>query len=127
MTHPMRKCLHSYCIIFTIWSRFLYVIMTDKTTCVVNTFLYYYLVLEFEGLILQNKLLFATIGLIICQVLFPSVIAMSPTTPLTESDYNEAITLSITNANLTIDEAIQQYRIIIQLKHWLYQNYVLIC
>jgi uncharacterized lipoprotein YajG len=58
-------------------------------------------------LILQNKLLFATIVLIICQVLFPSVIATSPTTPLTESDYSEAVSLSITNANLTIDEAIQ--------------------
>jgi hypothetical protein len=58
-------------------------------------------------LILQNKLLFATIVLIICQVLFPSVIATSPTTPLTESDYDEAVSLSITNANLTIDEAIQ--------------------
>ena len=41
------------------------------------------------------------------QVLFPSVLATSPTTPLTESDYNEAISLLITNANLTIDEAIQ--------------------
>jgi hypothetical protein len=58
-------------------------------------------------LILQNKLLFATIGLIICQVLFPSVIATSPTTPFTESDYSDAVSLSITNANLTIDEAIQ--------------------
>lgn len=58
-------------------------------------------------MILQNKLLFATIVLIICQVLFPSVIATSPTTPLTESDYDEAVSLSITNANLTIDEAIQ--------------------
>ena len=58
-------------------------------------------------MILQNKLLFATIGLIMCQVLFPSVLATSPTTPLTESDYNEAISLLITDANLTIDEAIQ--------------------
>ena len=41
------------------------------------------------------------------QVLFPSVLATSPTTPLTESDYNEAISLLITDANLTIDEAIQ--------------------
>lgn len=41
------------------------------------------------------------------QVLFPSVLATSPQPPLTESDYNEAISLSITNANLTIDEAIQ--------------------
>ena len=42
-----------------------------------------------------------------CQVLFPSVIATSPTTPFTESDYSDAVSLSITNANLTIDEAIQ--------------------
>ena len=58
-------------------------------------------------MILQNKLLFATIGLIICQVLFPSIFASSPTTPFTESDYSDAVSLSITNANLTIDEAIQ--------------------
>jgi hypothetical protein len=41
------------------------------------------------------------------QILFPSIFATSPQPPLTESDYNEAISLSITNANLTIDEAIQ--------------------
>ena len=41
------------------------------------------------------------------QMLFPSIFASSPTTPLTESDYNEAVSLSITNANQTIDEAIQ--------------------
>jgi hypothetical protein len=41
------------------------------------------------------------------QILFPSIFATSPQPPLTESDYNEAISLSITNANLTIDETIQ--------------------
>ena len=41
------------------------------------------------------------------QILFPSIFATSPQPPLTESDYNEAISLPITNANLTIDEAIQ--------------------
>jgi hypothetical protein len=41
------------------------------------------------------------------QILFPSIFATSPTTPLTESDYSEAVSLLITNANLTIDEAIQ--------------------
>jgi hypothetical protein len=41
------------------------------------------------------------------QILFPSIFATSPQPPLTESDYSEAVSLSITNANLTIDEAIQ--------------------
>ena len=41
------------------------------------------------------------------QILFPSIFATSPQPPLTESDYDEAISLLITNANLTIDEAIQ--------------------
>jgi hypothetical protein len=41
------------------------------------------------------------------QMLFPSIFASSPTTPFTESDYSDAASLSITNANLTIDEAIQ--------------------
>jgi hypothetical protein len=58
-------------------------------------------------LILLNKLLFTTIGLIIFQVLFPSVFASSPQPPFTESDYSDAVSLSINNANLTIDEAIQ--------------------
>ena len=58
-------------------------------------------------MILLNKLLFTTIGLIIFQVLFPSVFASSPQPPFTESDYSDAVSLSINNANLTIDEAIQ--------------------
>jgi hypothetical protein len=58
-------------------------------------------------LILLNKLLLATTGLIIFQVLFPSVFASSPQPPFTESDYSDAVSLSINNANLTIDEAIQ--------------------
>ena len=58
-------------------------------------------------MILLNKLLLTTTGLIIFQVLFPSVFASSPTTPFTESDYSDAVSLSINNANLTIDEAIQ--------------------
>jgi hypothetical protein len=41
------------------------------------------------------------------QMLFPLIFASSPTTPFTESDYSDAVSLSITNANLTIDEAIQ--------------------
>jgi hypothetical protein len=41
------------------------------------------------------------------QIFFPSIFATSPTTPFTESDYSDAVSLSITNANLTIDEAIQ--------------------
>ena len=56
---------------------------------------------------LLNKLLLTTTGLIIFQLLFPSVFASSPTTPFTESDYSDAVSLSINNANLTIDEAIQ--------------------
>jgi hypothetical protein len=58
-------------------------------------------------LILLNKLLLTTTGLIIIQVLFPSVFASSPQPPFTESDYSDAVSLSINNANLTIDEAIQ--------------------
>jgi hypothetical protein len=58
-------------------------------------------------LILLNKLLLTTTGLIIIQAIFPSIFASSPTTPFTESDYSDAVSLSITNANLTIDEAIQ--------------------
>jgi hypothetical protein len=58
-------------------------------------------------LILLNKLLLTTTGLIIFQVLFPSVFASSPQPPFTESDYSDAVSLSINNANLTIDEAIQ--------------------
>ena len=58
-------------------------------------------------MILLNKLLRTTTGLIIFQVLFPSVFASSPQPPFTESDYSDAVSLSITNANLTIDEAIQ--------------------
>ena len=58
-------------------------------------------------MILLNKLLFTTTGLIIFQVLFPSVFASSPQPPFTESDYSDAVSLSINNANLTIDEAIQ--------------------
>ena len=56
---------------------------------------------------LLNKLLLTTTGLIIFQVLFPSVFASSPQPPFTESDYSDAVSLSINNANLTIDEAIQ--------------------
>jgi hypothetical protein len=41
------------------------------------------------------------------QVVFPSVFATSPQPPFTESQESEAISLLITNANLTIDEAIQ--------------------
>ena len=81
--------------------------MTDKTTCVVNTFLYYYLASRVSELILQNKLVFIITGLVMYQMLFPSIFASSPTTPFTESDYSDAVSLSITNANLTIDEAIQ--------------------
>ena len=33
--------------------------------------------------------------------------ASSPPPPFTESDYSDAVSLSINNANLTIDEAIQ--------------------
>ena len=58
-------------------------------------------------MILLNKLLFTTTGLIIFQVLFPSVFASSPQPPFTESDYSDAVSLSINNANLTIDQAIQ--------------------
>jgi hypothetical protein len=58
-------------------------------------------------LTLPNKLLLTTTGLIIFQVLFPSVFASSPQPPFTESDYSDAVSLSINNANLTIDEAIQ--------------------
>lgn len=58
-------------------------------------------------MILLNKLLFTTTGLIIFQVLFPLVFASSPQPPFTESDYSDAVSLSINNANLTIDEAIQ--------------------
>ena len=58
-------------------------------------------------MITLNKLLFTTTGLIIFQVLFPSVFASSPQPPFTESDYSDAVSLSINNANLTIDEAIQ--------------------
>lgn len=58
-------------------------------------------------MILLNKLLLTTTGLIIFQVLFPSVFASSPQPPFTESDYSDAVSLSINNANLTIDEAIQ--------------------
>jgi hypothetical protein len=58
-------------------------------------------------LILLNKLLLTTTGLVIFQVLFPSVFASSPQPPFTESDYSDAVSLSINNANLTIDEAIQ--------------------
>jgi hypothetical protein len=58
-------------------------------------------------LILLNKLLLTTTGLIIFQVLLPSVFASSPQPPFTESDYSDAVSLSINNANLTIDEAIQ--------------------
>jgi hypothetical protein len=58
-------------------------------------------------LILLNKLLLTTTGLIIIQVLFPSVFASSPQPPFTESDYSDAVSLSINNANLTIDAAIQ--------------------
>jgi hypothetical protein len=58
-------------------------------------------------LILLNKLLLTTTSLVIFQVLFPSVFASSPQPPFTESDYSDAVSLSINNANLTIDEAIQ--------------------
>jgi hypothetical protein len=58
-------------------------------------------------LTLPNKLLLITTGLIIFQILFPSVFASSPQPPFTESDYSDAVSLSINNANLTIDEAIQ--------------------
>jgi hypothetical protein len=58
-------------------------------------------------LTLPNKLLLTTTGLIIFQILFPSVFASSPQPPFTESDYSDAVSLSINNANLTIDEAIQ--------------------
>jgi hypothetical protein len=58
-------------------------------------------------LILLDKLLFPTTSLIIFQVLFPSVFASSPQPQFTESDYSDAVSLSINNANLTIDEAIQ--------------------
>jgi hypothetical protein len=58
-------------------------------------------------LILLDKLLFTTTSLIIFQVLFPSVFGSSPQPQFTESDYSDAVSLSINNANLTIDEAIQ--------------------
>jgi hypothetical protein len=58
-------------------------------------------------LILLNKLLLTTTSLVIFQILFPSVFASSPQPPFTESDYSDAVSLSINNANLTIDEAIQ--------------------
>ncbi|MGC2562189.1 MAG: hypothetical protein WA326_04190 [Nitrososphaeraceae archaeon] len=58
-------------------------------------------------MILQNKLVFIITGLVMYQMLFPSIFASSPKTPFTESDYSDAVSLSITNANLTIDEAIQ--------------------
>jgi hypothetical protein len=44
------------------------------------------------------------------QIFFPSIFATSPQPPLTESDYSDAISLSITNANQAIDEAIQAVR-----------------
>ena len=58
-------------------------------------------------MILQNKLVFITTGLLMYQIFFPSIFATSPQPPLTESDYSDAISLSITNANHAIDEAIQ--------------------
>jgi hypothetical protein len=58
-------------------------------------------------LILLNKLLLTTTSLVIFQVLFPSIFASSPQPPFTESDYSDAVSLSINNANITIDEAIQ--------------------
>jgi hypothetical protein len=61
-------------------------------------------------LILLNKLLITTTGLIIFQVLFPSVFASSPQPATTEPQENEAISSLITNANFTIDEAIQAVR-----------------
>jgi sensor histidine kinase YesM len=48
--------------------------------------------------------------LIIFQVLFTSVFASSPQPPFTESDYSDAVSLSINNANTTIDEIIQAVR-----------------
>jgi len=57
------------------------------------------------------------------QILFPSIFASSPQTPFTESEYNDAISLSITNANHAINEAIQVVQNIIQLKRCgFYQN-----
>jgi hypothetical protein len=44
------------------------------------------------------------------QIFFPSIIATSPQPPFTESYYSDAISLSITNANHAIDEAIQAVR-----------------
>ena len=44
------------------------------------------------------------------QIFFPSIFATSPQPPLTESDYSDSISLSITNANQAIDEAIQAVR-----------------
>jgi hypothetical protein len=61
-------------------------------------------------LISQNKLLLTTTGLIIFHILFPSVFASSPQPPFTESDYSDAVSLSINNANTTIDETIQAVR-----------------
>jgi hypothetical protein len=58
-------------------------------------------------ILLLNKLLFTTTSLVIFQVLFPSIFASSPQPPFTESDYSDAVSLSINNANITIDEAIQ--------------------
>jgi hypothetical protein len=43
-------------------------------------------------------------------ILFPSVFASSPQPPFTESDYSDAVSLSINNANTTIDETIQAVR-----------------
>ncbi|HEU4824614.1 MAG TPA: hypothetical protein VFS97_14415 [Nitrososphaeraceae archaeon] len=58
-------------------------------------------------MILVSGLFFATAGLIVYQVVFPSVFATSPQPPFTESQESEAISSLITTANLTIDEAIQ--------------------